>query len=135
VVRLNKPTSTGRDDLGEINYQKMEYKVQCKEQPLKPKSPNTLKSHSHTTRRTKYIRENFSSFPSLLTHNRYTMKHTSETIKGTYLFYKECCRTLQSWGLTTAGCSSSSLKSVSLSHTTLEDRIKKPQDFYIQKPF
>jgi hypothetical protein len=28
----------------------MEYKVQYKEQPLKLKSQNTLKSHSHTTK-------------------------------------------------------------------------------------
>jgi len=50
VVRPNKPTSTGRDYLGEIHYKKMEYKVRYKEQPLKPKSFNTLKSHSLTTK-------------------------------------------------------------------------------------
>jgi hypothetical protein len=47
VVRLNKHTSTGKDDPEKIHYQKTEYKIVEKKKLLKTQSSKTPKSHYH----------------------------------------------------------------------------------------
>jgi hypothetical protein len=62
VVRLNKPTSTGEDDLEEIHYQKMEYKDNREKITQSSKPQYTQISLSYKRELTTK-REKFSFFP------------------------------------------------------------------------
>jgi hypothetical protein len=90
VVQPNKPTCTGGNDPEEIHYQKdgVQSAIQrATTQTQKLQYTQISLSHNKWELNTK---EKISqAFPSLLAHKRYTMRHTSETTKWTYLFKNE----------------------------------------------